>query len=217
MIGARDSVAVIAGLPPGGFLLENFLNREEEGEIMETLEGNPWGGNGVEPNAELKRRTQHYGFLFSYRYRRVLERLKEMPPPLQQLADRIKSSAGVQDFGEPFNSVIVNEYERGQGIMPHVDSPELFGPVVASVSMLSDCLMTFSPASSLSPGDQQAWYEALLPQRSCLLLTGDARYLYKHSISKSAVETTVDGTTVNRERRVSLTFRCIVQKAQPVR
>jgi len=41
------------------------------------------------------------------------------------------------------NSIIVNEYEVGQGIMPHVDAPKLFGPTITALSLLSDCVMTF--------------------------------------------------------------------------
>jgi hypothetical protein len=41
------------------------------------------------------------------------------------------------------NSIIVNEYEAGQGIMPHVDAPKLFGPTITALSLLSDCVMAF--------------------------------------------------------------------------
>ncbi|KAG0094092.1 hypothetical protein BGZ92_008502 [Podila epicladia] len=41
------------------------------------------------------------------------------------------------------NSIIVNEYEAGQGIMPHVDAPKLFGKTITALSMLSACVMTF--------------------------------------------------------------------------
>lgn len=46
-----------------------------------------------------------------------------------------------------------------------------------------------------------------LARRSMLVMTGDARYLYKHSISKDLVETSSEGVTVHRDRRVSFTFR----------
>lgn len=47
----------------------------------------------------------------------------------------------------------------------------------------------------------------ILARRSMLVMTGDARYLYKHSISKDLVESSSEGVTVHRDRRVSFTFR----------
>jgi hypothetical protein len=42
-------------------------------------------------------------------------------------------------------------------------------------------------------------------------LTGDARYKYKHAISKDLIETVVDsGVTIHREKRISFTFREII-------
>ena len=38
------------------------------------------------------------------------------------------------DAQRPFEQAIVNEYEPGQGIAPHVDR-DCFGPVVATVSL----------------------------------------------------------------------------------
>jgi alkylated DNA repair dioxygenase AlkB len=46
-------------------------------------------------------------------------------------------------YSQSPNSIIVNEYEAGQGIMPHVDAPKLFGPTITALSLLSDCVMTF--------------------------------------------------------------------------
>jgi hypothetical protein len=41
-------------------------------------------------------------------------------------------------------------------------------------------------------------------------LTGDARYKYKHSISKDLVETSDSGITIERDKRISFTFREII-------
>ena len=51
---------------------------------------------------------------------------------------------------------------------------------------------------------------ANIARRSMLVMTNEARYNYKHSISKELVETLPDGTSIERSRRVSFTFRQII-------
>lgn len=47
----------------------------------------------------------------------------------------------------------------------------------------------------------------ILARRSMLVMSEDCRYKYKHSISKDLVETLPNGETIERDRRVSFTFR----------
>ncbi len=47
-------------------------------------------------------------------------------------------------------------------------------------------------------------------RRSLAILTKDARYKYKHSISKELIEKTTDGNEIHRDRRISFTFREII-------
>jgi len=42
------------------------------------------------------------------------------------------------------NHVLLNEYPKGVGIMPHTDGP-LYYPFVCDISLLSDCLFKFFP------------------------------------------------------------------------
>jgi alkylated DNA repair dioxygenase AlkB len=42
------------------------------------------------------------------------------------------------------DQAIINEYQPGQGISPHVDCVPCFGPVVAAISLGSDCVMDFT-------------------------------------------------------------------------
>lgn len=47
-------------------------------------------------------------------------------------------------------------------------------------------------------------------RRSLVILSGDARYRYKHSISKDFEEMTPEGGIIHREKRISFTFREII-------
>lgn len=90
----------------------------------------------ISPNPELKRRTQQYGHLFSYRYRyslhvlyrstqwrltafvnrKVLEKYGPLPDFTHAVVTRIMENKLMPK--EP-DHLLVNEYNAGQGIMPH--------------------------------------------------------------------------------------------------
>lgn len=57
---------------PGLILIKEFVTPEEEASLIEAVDQQQWAGLGIPPNPELKRRTQQYGHLFSYRYRLIL-------------------------------------------------------------------------------------------------------------------------------------------------
>ncbi|ORX97997.1 hypothetical protein K493DRAFT_313852 [Basidiobolus meristosporus CBS 931.73] len=185
---------------PGLLLIEDFITEEEEAELMAEVERGEWSGQGSGPNPEMKRRTQHYGYVFSYRYRRVMSKLGPLPEHVQVVVKRMLD-LGV--LALPPNSCIVNEYQPGQGIMPHIDAPTIFGPKIISLSLLSPCLMTFEQVKTREKHD------VLLRPRSLVVMTEASRFDYKHSISKELVER-FKKLTIERGRRVSLTFRTIL-------
>jgi len=104
----------------------------------------------------------------------------------------------------------INEYCKAKGhfIAPHTDNRYLEGPIIISISLLIDCLMTYTPAnSSANPMDSQdnetsssspSSTSVYLPKRSLLVMEGDARYKWKHAIFNQ---------DLFGERRISLTFR----------
>lgn len=88
----------------------------------------------IRPNPELKRRTQQYGHLFSYRYRykntsktshlfnnnifrKVLQEYGPFPSFCNFFVDRIIENNWMDH--KP-NHLLVNEYNPGQGIMSHI-------------------------------------------------------------------------------------------------
>ncbi|KAG1369321.1 hypothetical protein G6F61_012431 [Rhizopus arrhizus] len=188
----------------GLILIENAVSKEEEDHLIEQVNKQIWSGLGIGPNPELKRRTQQYGHLFSYRYRKVLEEYGPLPEFVEFFVNRILENQWMPN--KP-NHLLVNEYNPGQGIMPHTDAPALFGPCILSLSLLSDCLMKFT--SSEATHDSTS-IDIVLPRRSLVILSGNARYRYKHSISKDFEEMTPEGSIIHREKRISFTFREII-------
>jgi alkylated DNA repair dioxygenase AlkB len=99
--------------------------------------------------------------------------------------------------------VIVNEYLPGQGISAHVDHVGSFGPVVASVSLLSACVMEFT-----HPEDRTCVPVVLEPGSLCVM-TGPARFTWRHSIPARKSDPGPNGR-VPRGRRVSVTLRTVL-------
>ncbi|KAI9033780.1 hypothetical protein CLU79DRAFT_725379 [Phycomyces nitens] len=184
---------------PGLSVIYDFVSPEEEAALVEAVNKEEWSGLGVGPNPELKRRTQQYGHLFSYRYREVLEEYGPLPPFVSWLVTRIME-LGLMPVAP--NHLLVNEYNAGQGIMPHIDAPALFGPSILSLSLLSPCVMSFQ--------GKQETHNILLPRRSMVVLQQSARYDFKHGISKELIDYTTEGDPVLRDKRISLTFREII-------
>ena len=100
--------------------------------------------------------------------------------------------------------MLVNEYLPGQGIAPHRDYAP-FGPVVASLSLLSPCVMDFRHPAS---GRRE---RLLLEPRSLLVLADASRYDWEHGIAPRKK----DGwhrVPVQRGRRLSVTFRSLAAR-----
>lgn len=96
------------------------------------------------------------------------------------------------------DQLIVNEYAPGQGIPAHVDAP-LFTDTIVSISLGSICIMEFTT----EPGDRE---EQFLEPMSALVIAGEARNRWKHSIP-ARTHDGWNGQQWPRARRVSLTFR----------
>lgn len=95
-----------------------------------------------------------------------------MPNWLVSLEQKIKTNFNLKNSFDQV--IIINEYKPRQGILNHIDCIPCFKEVITSVSFLSSCIMQFSK-------DEEK-YDLLLSPRSILLLSGEARYKWKHDI-----------------------------------
>lgn len=87
-----------------------------------------------------------------------------------------------------------------QGISAHVDCRPCFGDVIASLSLLSPCVMRLEHRSAGRRAD--LWLEP----RSLLVLTGEARHVWTHAIPARKSDR-LNGKRRVLSRRLSLTFR----------
>ena len=192
--GSAASVPEIPGLK----YIPRFLSDDEREAAIRYIDDAPW-------RSDLERRVQHYGWRYDYRARTIERDMHIGPLPiwLQDIAERLYSKTGL--FDRVPDQAIVNEYFPGQGIAMHADR-QCFGPTVATVSLGDAWRMDLRPAG----GKSDTRVDILLEQGSALLMTGDARWRWFHGIAKRQRERTDHGSRP-RKRRVSLTFRTVLQ------
>lgn len=185
----RIDVLSISGLR----YLPHFISGEAEAELIQMIDQQPW-------ITDLRRRVQHYGYRYDYKARSLASDLYLGPIPewLYPYCQKLQSEG---HFSQIPDQVIVNEYLPGQGIALHTDCIPCFGETVASISLGSGCQMDFE-------SDVKRTSHYLEPQ-SVLILSGEARYQWKHGIAPRKSDK-VDGNLVPRDRRISLTFRSVV-------
>lgn len=177
---------------PGLKIYKNYLTEEQEQNLIEHINSEPqiW-------NNDLERRTQQYGYKYDYGARR----LTDAPTIPAFLIDQICRLIDDGLMISVPDQCIINEYTPGQGISPHIDHPLLFDDEIASISLGSPCIMEFNI-------DGDAEERIYLRRRSLLVMKGEARSKYKHSIPARTYDC-IDGVRYKRETRISITFRTI--------
>jgi alkylated DNA repair dioxygenase AlkB len=180
---------------PGLLYIPDFIEPEQHDALLAEIDEQPW-------LKDLQRRVQHYGYKYDYKARAVdlSMRLGDLPPWLVEIADVFRLR-GL--WSETPDQVIVNEYEPGQGIAPHIDCQPCFTGIIVSLSLYSACVMDFTHKET---GVKK---QRLLEPRSLLLMKDEARYQWTHGIAKRKTDR-YEGRTVTRDRRVSLTFRKVI-------
>ena len=180
-----------AKAPPGLRYLPDTVSVQIEQSLLGAIDAQDW-------LTSMSRRVQHYGWQYDYKARRVSPEsyLGPLPTFLTPVLDIVKAEAAFTP-----DQAIINEYEPGQGIAPHVDCEPCFGPIVAMVGLGSSAQMDF--AHRPTGRTWSLWFE----RRALLILGSDARSEWTHSIAKRRTD---PGSSGRRGRRVSITFRTVV-------
>ncbi len=181
----------------GLLIVKNFLTVRAQDELSASIDAGCW-------SSDLERRVQHFGYRYDYKARRVSSLMKATPLPEwgRSLVERILAA---NIASQNFDQLIVNEYLPGQGIAPHIDSIPCFDNEIVSISLGSSCVMTFSNQRL------EKKFDLLLEPGDLLLMRDKARREWRHQI-KPRKRDQWKGRIIERERRVSLTFRKVLQK-----
>ena len=188
----------------GLYYSRDFLDDDEQCEAVKHIDTEHW-------SEDLKRRVQHYGWRYDYQTRTITSDMYLGPLPdwITKLAERLYAETGL--FDRIPEQVIVNEYKPGQGIALHADK-DCFGPTVATISLGDDWEMKFRPVKGSSDEDTSI----MLQRGSALILTDDARFQWMHGIDKRKIERDKSSQR-KRRRRVSLTFRTVINQTSGAR
>jgi alkylated DNA repair dioxygenase AlkB len=133
-------------------IYNEFITTTYEEDLLKKIYQMPW-------NCDLKRRTQQYGYHYSYTTR-SLSHAPDIPTFIQPIIDELLPKT---------NQVIINEYVNGQSISPHYDNKKLFDGAIASLSLGAPCKFIL--------GDQVYNINA----RSAMTMELAARYDHMHS------------------------------------
>jgi len=204
VISKEEAEAIIKSIP-GLIYIPNFITLEEQNSIVKELDGT-LGSNWFQAgNTESSRRVQQYGYKFRYDTGEV--DLQNLVPPIPDILQQLITTRLIDQklYPTPPDQLIINEYEPGQGIHPHVDKKHIFDEHVASISLLSPVVMVFRNNKSYEK--KFVWLEPL----SLVVLTGNSRYGWTHGIDYKTIDI-VKGKEYARSRRISLTFRNMLQE-----
>jgi alkylated DNA repair dioxygenase AlkB len=181
-----------SGAVPGLRYVPGYLEPDVHDRLLDEIDLQSWHA------VVDQRRIQFYGYWYNHA-KGGLYRIGALPVWASELVLRLK-----HDDLMPYlaDQLIVSEYTPGQGIPPHVDAP-VFADVIVGISLGSTCIMEFTRAGHRSE-------QVLLEPRSALVLSGEVRDTWQHSIPARETDPWME-RTLRRSRRVSLTFRRMLQ------
>jgi len=199
---ARRTVAVrahsalgIVGLT----LIEDFVSEDEELRLAEAAR------TSTRETRLARRRVSHFGYEFSYATRDANVPCESIPAFVRET---VLGRLGMDAYGATpgatsalrCDQITVNEYPRGVGLAPHVDTHSAFGETILSLSLLGGTVMEFRREGY----EHRALY---LPPRSLLIMYDEARYAWQHYIPHRKNDNVEGVLTPRGEMRMSYTFR----------
>lgn len=174
----------------GVFVIQDFISGEEQDQLIPLIDSKPWI-----PSQE-GRSKQDYGPKISFIRRKVsVGTFGGFPHFAINLFNRMqRNHPEVMDDFVPVEFCIL-EYkpERGSYIRPHFDDKWAWGDRLVTVNLLSETTLRLTREFNIPP------YEIAIrmPARSLLVIQGEARYDWQHSINKYDI----------KSRRIAMTWR----------
>ena len=213
---------------PGLRLVYDAVSALEERALLDALATD----RGVAAN-NIHRATQ-WGWRF-FTWNRtppmsVADRLAPLPRWQRAVIASLEAADPRRDFlprreewGDGVAHALLNEYEVGDGVVAHVDDAGFWTSWVLGLSLGSDVTMLFHPPQEdippaaideREPPPQLPAVRVRLPARSLYVLTGDARWRWRHEIPRAEADV-VDGESMPRAFRASITWRGIAPRWLP--
>ena len=179
---------------PGHFLIENFIDEDEESRIVEFLDEDferPWRDSSFNGAHEGKKYGVEPNLL-----KRVVEPAKvPIPRVLRELVINKFADAHptLKNFTPNECNAINYRKDLGSVLTPHCDDRQMSSDLLVNLSLVCDCTMTYTNEKF-----PEKRVDVYLPRRSLQIQSGSTRYDYMHSIANE---------NLHGGRRVSVTFR----------
>lgn len=183
---------------PGLLYIPNFITQKEHDNLLQEIDKLEW-------LKDLNRRVQHYGYKYDYKKRSIDMTMKLGPFPdfIKYITNKLIENKMINFLPD---QAIINDYQIGQGISPHIDCEPCFENTIISLSLNSVCLMDF-----YNKKDTEKTFQKFIEPRSLLILQDEIRYEWLHGI-RANKSFNFEGRKFKRERRVSITFRKVLLK-----
>lgn len=179
---------------PGLSLREGYITADEEKGLLAHVDSGPWA-------TDWRRRIQQFGAGYAGEHGGAPTWVRDFPRWLLRLAARVQADAPLERFPE---NCVINEYIPPLGIGAHKDYAA-FGPTIACVSLGDDAVLEFTHP------ERRVRVPVHVPARSLWVITGEARSEWLHGIAARLTDV-VHGERRRRERRVSITFRTVLDR-----
>lgn len=186
-----------------------FISCEEEQFLIEQIDTENW------KLSQSGRRKQDFGPQINFKRKKVkMGNFSGLPPYCKNVVDRMCKVANLTNFIPVELCNLEYMCERGSSIDPHIDDTWIWGEQLVTLNLLSDTILTMTCPDKCPDNDYHAAdkktkddsasdnasgteVQVLMPARSLLVLEGDARFIWSHSVKREHITT----------RRLAMTFR----------
>lgn len=180
--------------PEGFFYFPDFLNEEEEQQLLTILSGVDLH-TLIFQGFEAKRKVGSFGYDYNFDNRRI-SKGEPIPQNFDFLVGKVASFVSIPSVN--LAEMLLTEYPEGSVINWHRDAPPF--EVIIGVSLLSDCNFRLRPYDK-HKRNRNYILSLQIKRRSLYILSGEARSQWEHSISPV------------KEKRYSITFRTLKMNA----
>lgn len=167
----------------GLYMIPDYLDKNTCHKIVEQISELKWK---PVTNYKNSREVIQFGYTYSYD-RSGVTKTDDIPKELLDLTNSMNQKLGTNII---FDQLIINKYEKGQGINPHIDHTKYFGDTIL-------CITLMNPVTAIFTRDGVEVKVDLEPG-SAYIMAEDARYKWTHQMRQTT------GT------RISLTFRTVI-------
>jgi serine/threonine protein phosphatase PrpC len=184
---SKDNITVIIGeltkkyvSPiPGLYYFDNLISADYAKQLVEYLDNKEKSKWEPVGSGANSRLVQQYGYIYDYKQRN-------------------HEKLGIVDSNYTFNQLIVNNYLHGQDIAKHTDL-KTYGPVIG-------CYTIGSGGTTRFKNKDGRIVDLYVKANSLYIMSGESRYEWTHEMPSTKTDM-YNGKRINRDRRVSITFR----------